>query len=197
MIAVRWTVYAAAAPVSPYPPTMSTENHALRQHVRTVPDFPKPGIQFRDITPLLADPKLVREAVEALAEPYREEGITRVIGIESRGFILGAMLAEYLGAGFVPVRKQGKLPHRTLREEYALEYGTDIIEMHADAVGEHDRVLIHDDVIATGGTLLASQRLVERAGGEVVGCSILIELTALEGREVLDPGVPFHAVLRM
>ena len=124
----------------------------LTSTIRTVPDFPKPGIQFKDITPVLADARLLRFAVDELAREWKDKGITKVIGIESRGFILGAMLADELDAGFIPVRKQGKLPFTTIRETYDLEYGSDTIEMHIDAVGPKDRVLIHDDVIATGGT---------------------------------------------
>ncbi|QXD16525.1 adenine phosphoribosyltransferase [Rhodocaloribacter litoris] len=169
---------------------------ALREAVRTIPDFPRPGIQFKDITPLLARPDLLREAVRLLAAPFEETGVTRVVAIEARGFILGSMLAQHLGAGFVPVRKAGKLPYRTVQETYALEYGTDTIEMHVDALGPGDRVLIHDDVIATGGTAAATTRLVQRAGAGVVGCAFLIELGFLEGRTRLDGNVPVHAVLR-
>ena len=169
----------------------------LEHAVRTIPDFPQPGIQFKDITPLLADPELLRLAVEALAEPYRDAQVTKVIGIEARGFILGGLLARHLDAGFIPVRKQGKLPHETLREEYALEYGTDIIEMHADAITAQDRVLIHDDVIATGGTAVATYNLVRGIAAEVVGYAFLVELTALQGRAVLDDGLYVHAVLHL
>lgn len=173
---------------------------ALERRIRNVPDFPKPGIQFKDITPILADPALLRDAVTLLAEPFAAAGITKVVGIEARGFMLGAMLAHHLGAGFVPVRKRGKLPYQTVRAEYALEYGTDVIEMHVDAVAASDRVLIHDDVIATGGTALASHQLVRQGGGEVVGYAFLVELGFLEGRVRLAqslPGeVPIHAVLQ-
>lgn len=167
----------------------------LEQALRTVSDFPKPGIQFKDITPILGHPELLLKAVSQLADPYRDAGITKVVGIEARGFILGSMLASELGAGFVPVRKQGKLPYETVGESYALEYGSDAIEMHVDALHAHDRVLIHDDVIATGGTAAASIRLARRAGAHVAGCAFLIELAFLEGRRKLDADVPVHVVL--
>ena len=168
---------------------------SLEQAVRTIPDFPKPGIQFKDITPLLSDPVLLNQVVEALAAPYLNDGVTKVLGIEARGFILGAMLAHRLGAGFVPVRKQGKLPYKTLSVEYELEYGTDAIEMHIDAIAAHDRVLIHDDVIATGGTAAACYNLARHSGAEVVGYAFLMELSFLQGRAVLEPGLRIHSVL--
>lgn len=168
----------------------------LKATVRTIPDFPKPGIQFKDITPVLADPKLLKLAVIALAEPWQDARITKVIGIESRGFILGAMLAERLGAGFVPVRKEGKLPFSTLKESYGLEYGTDTIEMHTDALDESDIVLIHDDVIATGGTAAAAQRLAESAGARMAGYSFLINLTFLDGQSKLKPGLMCHSLIQ-
>lgn len=163
--------------------------------IRNVPDFPSPGIQFKDITPILARADLVRHAVHLLVEPWKSEGITKVIGIESRGFILGAMIAEALDAGFVPVRKEGKLPYTTIKETYDLEYGSDTIEMHIDALSDGDRVLIHDDVIATGGTAAATHRLAEFAEARVAGFSFLVELTALNGRANLDGSVPVHALL--
>lgn len=169
--------------------------NALVRAVRTIADFPKPGIQFKDITPILADPELLALAVAQLAEPYRDQDVTKVVGIESRGFILGALLAQALGAGFVPVRKAGKLPFTTRREEYALEYGTDAVEMHVDAIAPHDRVLIHDDVIATGGTAAATHRLAAAAGGEVVGFSFLVELAFLGGRQHLPHDVPVDVAL--
>ena len=135
----------------------------LKEAVRNVPDFPTAGIQFKDITPILKDVSLLRLAVQELARPYAGLEISKVVGMESRGFILGAMLAAELGAGFVPVRKKGKLPYLTISEEYELEYGTDILEMHIDAIDSGDRVLIHDDVIATGGTAAATGKLVNRA----------------------------------
>lgn len=167
----------------------------LAAAVRTIPDFPEPGIQFKDITPILADGALLRAAVDGLADPWRDHGITKVIGIESRGFILGAMLADELDAGFVPVRKEGKLPFTTVKETYDLEYGTDTIEMHIDALSESDRVLIHDDVIATGGTAAATNRLVRFAGASTVGFSFLIELGFLDGRSLLPEDATFHSLL--
>jgi adenine phosphoribosyltransferase len=169
---------------------------ALEKAVRNVPDFPKPGIQFKDITPILADPALLRHAVAALAAPFEGQEITKVLGVEARGFILGAMLAHRLGAGFVPVRKRGKLPYETVGEAYELEYGMDVIEMHVDALGRDDRVLIHDDVIATGGTAAAAYRLVRRTEASVLGYAFLVELSALEGRAALADDTPIHAVLR-
>jgi adenine phosphoribosyltransferase len=158
----------------------------LRSYIRDVPDFPKPGILFRDLTPLLADPDAFREAVRAVAEPFRADLIDAVVGIESRGFILGAPVALELGAGLVVIRKKGKLPHTTVREEYELEYGRDVIEMHADALGPGQRALVVDDLIATGGTAAAAVRLVRKTGAEAVGCSFLIELRDLGGRAALD-----------
>ncbi|MEX2400535.1 MAG: adenine phosphoribosyltransferase [Rhodothermales bacterium] len=176
---------------------MSSTEYAERLHaaVRTIPDFPSPGIQFKDITPILSDGKLLNHAVEALAGPFLDAGITKVVGIEARGFILGCPLARRLDAGFVPVRKHGKLPYTTHTEEYDLEYGTDCVEMHVDAVHEGDRVLVHDDVIATGGTAAASWRLLQSAGAQVVGFSFLVELAFLSGRGLLSDGVPVHSVL--
>ncbi|MEL6444351.1 MAG: adenine phosphoribosyltransferase [Bacteroidota bacterium] len=173
----------------------------LAEAVRTVPDFPKPGIQFKDITPILADPALLVRAVDQLVAPFAGQGITHVVGIESRGFILGAMLADRLGAGFVPVRKPGKLPGETARESYALEYGSDALDIHIDAfaatidAGDGAQVLVHDDVIATGGTAAATARLVERAGGTLAGFAFLIELDVLDGRTKLPDGAPVHAIL--
>lgn len=153
--------------------------------IRDVPDFPKPGILFKDITPVLLDPALFRRVTAALAEPFASSRITHVIAIESRGFILGAPVALHLQAALVPMRKPGKLPAAREREDYALEYGTDALEMHADAVPEGSRVLIVDDVLATGGTAAAACRLVERVGGDVAGLSFLMELSFLGGIEEL------------
>jgi adenine phosphoribosyltransferase len=166
----------------------------LKRLIRDVPDFPKPGILFRDVTPLLLEPEGIRAAVDALAAPFRGAGVQRVLGIESRGFIFGAPVALALGAGFALVRKAGKLPYEKFSASYALEYGEDRVEMHVDAVGPGQRVLIVDDVIATGGTAAAAVKLARMAGGEVVGASFLIELAALGGASALD--VPLHAVLR-
>lgn len=157
----------------------------LKTKIRHVPDFPKPGILFYDITTLLNDRKGFHDAIDALAAPFRSKAVDQVVGIESRGFILGAAVAHALGAGFVPIRKPGKLPSKSLREEYALEYGTDGLEIHADAVEPGQRVLVVDDVLATGGTAKAASELVRRINGELVGLSFLIELGFLNGREKL------------
>jgi len=166
-----------------------------RAAVRDVPDFPKPGITFKDITPVLADGLLFRDLIAHFAKVYAGESIAAVVGIESRGFIIGAPLALALGAGFIPIRKPGKLPHTTVREDYALEYGFDALEAHADALQPGDRVLVVDDVLATGGTAAAAVRLVERLGGNVVAACFLLEIAHLGGRQRLD-GVPIHALLR-
>lgn len=166
----------------------------LRHLIRDVPDFPKPGILFRDVTPLLADPDGLRRAVEALAEPFRKAGVERVLGIESRGFLLGAPVALALGAGLVIVRKPGKLPWQTVSASYELEYGSDTLEMHVDAVTPGQRVLIVDDLIATGGTACAAVELALGAKADLLGCAFLIELSALGGRARLDVPV-VHSVL--
>jgi adenine phosphoribosyltransferase len=153
--------------------------------IRNVPDFPRPGIGFKDITPVLGDAALFRRVTDAMALPFAHDAITHVIAIESRGFIFGAPVAQQLGAGLVPVRKPGKLPSACVREDYALEYGTDALEMHADALGATARVLVVDDVLATGGTARATCRLVERVGAVVVGLSFLLVLEFLHGRDAL------------
>ena len=158
----------------------------IKARIRTIPDHPKPGIQFRDITTLLQDPVGLRIAVEGLVEHFKGEKVDKVAGIEARGFILGGAVAVALGAGFVPVRKSGKLPHATIGKEYDLEYGSDRIEIHVDAIAPGERVLLIDDLIATGGTALATAKLVEGLGGNVVGLAFLIELTFLEGRQKLE-----------
>jgi len=158
---------------------------ALKAAIRDVPDFPKKGIVFKDITTLLKDPALFRRTVDLLAVLCGERPVDKVVAIESRGFILGGVLASRLGAGFVPVRKPGKLPAKTLRASYALEYGTDTLEIHEDALKKGERVLIVDDVIATGGTAHAAGELVDRLGAKVVAFAFLVELTFLNGREKL------------
>ncbi|MFO7547617.1 MAG: adenine phosphoribosyltransferase [Acidimicrobiia bacterium] len=163
--------------------------------IREIPDYPKPGILFYDITPVLADAAAFSALMDSLAEPFERGGIDKVAGIEARGFMLAAGVAERLGAGFIPIRKAGKLPYRTQRQDYDLEYGSDAVEIHEDAVGPGDRVLIVDDVIATGGTAVASARLLERVGAELAGLSVFIELTDLGGRATLD-GLPFHAIVQ-
>jgi len=158
----------------------------LKALIRDVPDFPKPGILFKDITPLLGDAAALHDATRAMADNYRGERIDRVVGIESRGFILGAYVARDLGVGFVPMRKPNKLPAHTTSVEYALEYGTDRLEVHTDAVVKGGRVLIVDDVLATGGTARAACDLMERVGAEVVGLSFLVILDFLKGRQRLE-----------
>jgi len=158
---------------------------SLKALIRDVPDFPKPGILFKDITPLLADPEGLRDATQAMARPFQEERIDRVVGIESRGFILGAIVARELGVGFIPVRKPGKLPYESTSIEYALEYGTDKLEVHTDACDRAARILIVDDVLATGGTARATCELMERVGAEIIGLSFLVVLDFLNGRRRL------------
>jgi adenine phosphoribosyltransferase len=157
----------------------------IRAAIRDVPDFPKPGIMFKDITPLLASPELFLRATEAMAAPFRADKITHVVAIESRGFLLGAPIAQHLGAGLIPVRKPRKLPWKTAAVEYALEYGTDRLEIHADACDRHARVLIVDDVLATGGTAKATAELVRGTGATLAGFSFLMTLGFLEGAERL------------
>src|SRR5438132_10865175 len=166
----------------------------LKTYIRDVPDFPKPGIIVKDITPLLRAPEALKFTVEALAEPFRKKKVTRVAAIESRGFIFGSCVAQLLGAGFVPIRKPGKLPWTTRRNEYKLEYGTDVIEIHDDALTADDRVVIIDDVLATGGTAAAAAALVKEFGATIVGAAVVIELDFLEGRKRLD--IPVHSLIR-
>jgi adenine phosphoribosyltransferase len=167
----------------------------LRRFVRDVQDFPSPGILFRDVTPLLADPTALRAAIQQLAEPFQGAGVEQVFGVESRGFILGAPVALALGAGLCIARKPGKLPCDTHDVTYQLEYGNDRLEMHVDAFAPGQRVLVVDDLIATGGTAAAALTLARKGGADVVGCAFLIELTALAGRSMLDVD-PIHAVLQ-
>jgi len=159
----------------------------LYAHIRDVPDFPKPGILFKDITPLLKSPEAMLEVEERLLEAFRGAGVTLVAGIESRGFIFGTALARRLGVGFIPVRKAGKLPAATLSHSYALEYGEDTIQVHADAAGSWDRVLIVDDLLATGGTAEATVTLIEKLGAEIAGIAFVVELVFLGGRARLAP----------
>jgi adenine phosphoribosyltransferase len=166
----------------------------LRARIREVPDFPKPGILFYDITTLLKDGPAFREAVSLMLEPYRGMEIDLVVGMESRGFIFSAPMAFELGVGLVPVRKLGKLPHETLSVEYALEYGSNTLEIHKDAIAPGQRVLIVDDLLATGGTVRGTVDLVQRLGAEIVGLSFLVELVFLKGRERLD-GLPVSSVI--
>ncbi len=166
----------------------------LASTIRDVPDFPVDGVLFKDITTLLKDPVAFRESVDRLLEPYRDKGIDLIAGIESRGFIFGSVMAYLLGVGYVPIRKPGKLPAETEREEYALEYGTDAVELHIDAIQPGQRVLLVDDLLATGGTASASARLIEKLGGELVGIAFLIDLTFLHGRDKLK-GYDIHTVI--
>jgi adenine phosphoribosyltransferase len=167
----------------------------LKTFIRDVPDFPKPGIIFKDITPLLRTHEALAFACESMAAPYKSERITAVAAIESRGFIFGSVVARVLGAGFVPIRKPGKLPWTKRRNEYILEYGTDALEIHDDAVGAGDRVLLIDDVLATGGTAAAAAMLIRDCGAVLVGAGMLIELEFLEGRKKL-PETSVHSVLK-
>lgn len=167
----------------------------LRELIRDVPNFPRPGIVFKDITPLLANPAALALSVEYLTQPFRHLHVDVVAGAESRGFIFGAAVAMRLSAGFVPIRKSGRLPAETHAEEYALEYGNDRVEIHRDSIEPGDRVVMVDDLLATGGTMAACCRLVQALGGEIVGVSVLIELGFLNGRSQL-PGIPLHAILR-
>ncbi len=167
----------------------------FKTFVRDVPDFPKPGILFKDVTPLWADPSAFRAAMDAMAEPILSLKTTHVLGIEARGFIFGAALAKKLDLGFVPARKPGKLPCAVFQEKYGLEYGEDALEIHQDAFKAGDRVLIVDDVLATGGTAAAARRLVEQSGAHALALTLFIELTLLQGREKLG-GLPVFSVLR-
>ena len=158
----------------------------VQSYIRAIPDFPIPGILFRDITPLLKDKQGFKAAIDLFVGAYKDRKIDYVVGIEARGYMLGAPLAYSIGAGFVPVRKPGKLPYDKLTESYALEYGTNSLEIHADALGRNDRVLVVDDLLATGGTAAATRRLLERLGARVEGFAFLIELEELKGRDALD-----------
>ena len=159
----------------------------LKTYLRDVPDFPKPGILFKDISPLLAEPKAMKHVIERMAQMVFEGQVDRIAAIDSRGFLFGAPLAVHLGVGFTPIRKRGKLPWRTNRIEYALEYGTDVLEMHQDGVQAGHRVLLVDDLLATGGTMKAACELVEGVGGKVIGCAFVVEIRALGGRAKLQP----------
>jgi adenine phosphoribosyltransferase len=174
---------------------MTDAPNRLRKLIRDIPDFPKPGIMFRDITPLLADPSGLALAVELMANPFRGKNIDLVVGAESRGFIFGTAVACCLSAGFVVVRKPGKLPHQRVSMSYDLEYGKDTLEMHADAIVKGQRVVVVDDLLATGGTIKACCDLVRQLGGELVGAAVLIELTDLPGRDKLRDVPAIHSVI--
>jgi adenine phosphoribosyltransferase len=174
---------------------MTPDDGSLAGYIRSIPDFPTPGIVFRDITPLLASPEGLDASVRELTAIARDMRPDVIIGAEARGFLLGPAVAREVGAGFVLARKPGSLPHDTVSANYALEYGTDALELHVDAVTEGARVLVHDDLLATGGTARALCRLVEQLGGEIVGCAFVIELAFLNGRELLAPH-DVHALIR-
>ena len=168
----------------------------LARYVRDVVDFPKPGVTFKDVTPLLADARAFAAAIEALVAPFANAGISRVVGIEARGFVFGAAAAVALGAGFVPMRKPRKLPAKTIGVDYMLEYGSDRLEMHADALVRDERVLLVDDVLVTGGTLAAAASLCEHAGAKLAGAAVFAEIGFLNGRARWKRDAPLHAVLR-
>ena len=174
---------------------MTTEE--LRKNIREIPDFPIPGILFFDVTTLFKNGEALNELSDRLYEMYKDKGITKVIGIESRGFIMGPMLAARLGAGFVPIRKPGKLPAETIEESYAKEYGTDTIQMHKDAIDSNDIVLLHDDLLATGGTMKAACNLVKQMNPKKVMVNFIIELKDLNGKEVFDKEVEVESVLSL
>lgn len=169
---------------------------SLEKLIRTIPDYPKPGIMFRDITTLLGDAQGLKAAIKAMTAPFEDLNVAAVAGIEARGFILGGAIADRLGCGFIPIRKKGKLPWKTIGQEYSLEYGVDVIEMHEDAVAKGQRILIVDDLIATGGTAEAAVKLIQRSGGTVVGATFIIDLPDLGGIKRLDKlGVASHALI--
>ncbi len=169
----------------------------LRKSIREIPDFPKPGILFYDVTTMFKDVAAMQELSDTLYEMYKDKGITKVVGIESRGFIMGGLLATRLGAGFVPVRKPGKLPAETIEISYAKEYGTDTIQIHKDAIEPGDVVLMHDDLLATGGTMKAACQLVQSMRPEKVYVNFIIELQALHGRDVFGPDVELETILKL
>jgi len=158
----------------------------LKNYIRDIQDFPKKGIIFKDITPLLQDPQALQYTTQALLNQVKELKIDKVVGMESRGFFFAPLLASALNAGFIPVRKAGKLPHETIGEAYSLEYGNDLLELHKDSIKKGENILIHDDVLATGGTAKAVCKLVERLGGTIIACNFLIELDFLEGKKKLE-----------
>ncbi len=178
-------------------PTPATAAEQLTKLIRDIPDYPKPGIMFKDITPLLRDPAGLAMAVEQMANPFRGKGVELVMGAESRGFIFGTAIAQSLSAGFVPIRKPKKLPWKTRSFEYALEYGKDRLEIHEDAINPGQRVLMVDDLLATGGTMEACCELVQGLGGQIVGLTVLLELTFLPGREKISRFGNVHSVIRV
>ncbi len=170
--------------------------HDLKKLIRTIPDYPKPGIMFRDVTTLLGDAQGFKAAIARMAEPYRTEPVDAVAGIEARGFILGGAIADRLGCAFIPMRKKGRLPWKTIGQEYTLEYGVDTIEIHEDAIDADERILIVDDLIATGGTAEAAVKLARRLGGHVIGAAFIIDLPELGGRKLIEAmGVNCHVLM--
>jgi len=169
----------------------------FQNYIRTIEDWPKPGVSFKDITPLLADAEAFKAAIDAMCAPFADQGITKIVGAEARGFFFAAAMAYALGAGFVPARKPGKLPYKTISESYVLEYGENQMEIHEDALAPDDRILIVDDVLATGGTAGAKSRLVHTCGATLVGYSFFIELSFLEGRAKLDPELPCSVLITL
>ena len=167
----------------------------VKDYIRTIPDFPQPGIMFRDVTTLFGDPRGFRMAIDQLLHPYSGQRIDKVVGLEARGFILGGAVAHQLSAGFVPIRKKGKLPGRTFSQAYNLEYGTAVMEVHDDALQPGEKILLVDDLLATGGTAEAGIQLIERLGGQVIGCAFVIDLPELGGRRLLEKlGQQVHAL---
>jgi len=170
-------------------------NKSVQDYIRTIVDFPQEGIMFRDVTTLFADPRGFRMAIDQMLHPYAGEPIDKVVGLEARGFILGGAIAHQLSVGFVPVRKKGKLPGTVISQEYTLEYGEAIVEIHDDAISPGERILLVDDLLATGGTAAAGIKLIERLGGEIISCAFIIDLPQLGGRRVLeDLGMDVHAL---
>ena len=168
----------------------------LKDLIRTIPDYPKPGIMFRDVTTLLGDAQGFKATIARMAEPYRTKPVDAVAGIEARGFILGGAIADRLGCGFIPIRKKGKLPWKTIGQEYTLEYGVDVIEMHEDACKPGERILIVDDLIATGGTATAAAKLIQRSGGAIVGATFIVDLPELGGAKLLtQQNIEVHALM--
>ena len=168
----------------------------IRSHIRTVPDWPAPGVQFRDITPLLSSPKVFRVLIDTFVHRYVDRRPTAIAGLDARGFIIGSVVAYALNVGFVPIRRQGKLPFSTVQETYELEYGSATVEMHTDAVGPGDRVVLIDDLIATGGTMMAGRRLLERLGAQVVEAAAIVDLPELQGsRRLRDSGLALHTLV--
>lgn len=176
---------------------MDSQRETLVQNLRNIPDFPVPGIQFKDVTTLFKNPECLHILTELLYETYKDKGITKVVGIESRGFIMGPILATKLNAGFIPIRKPGKLPAETIEESYNKEYGTDSVQIHKDALEETDVVLLHDDLLATGGTMKAACNLVKKLNPQKIYVNFIIELEELQGRSTFDPEIEVESILTL